>query len=284
MFNIKPEHLGGGNVLFRNVLNVPQEDLINHLSSLKDEWRKENFRIVYDDLGNPLHAVNKGDFIYDISSMNSAPVRIQKLTHKFFQECDNAIYACLLEYIEMFPAVLQCLWWRSTGHVLCYDEGASLGFHCDNDVNYRYGALPRTEHATRNVLSTIVYLNDSTDDESVDYSFSGGHMSIPYFDINITPAAGDILMMPASYLGGHEIHEVTRGSRYSYLSWFAQGSENHEKGINPLVPTEYYQNEGQWWLTSIIDDYDNHLVSKYVKDDLIPQKLLAHRNRENDHL
>jgi hypothetical protein len=179
--------------------------------------------------------------------------------------------------------VLQCLWWRSTGHVLCYDEGASLGFHCDNDVNYRYGAAPKTEHATRNVLSALVYFNDLSDDESLPYSFSGGNMSIPYFDIDIKPAAGDVLLMPASYLGAHEIHEVTRGSRYSYLSWFAQGSGDTDKGIAPRTPDVYYKNEGQWWLTSIIEDYEQHLVSKYGELDSIPQNLTHFKSREKDH-
>jgi len=284
MFNIKPEHLGGGTVLFRNVLDVPQDSLLKELSSLKDEWRKENFEIVYDDSGAPLHAVNKGGFIYDLDSMSKAPVRIQKLTNPFFKECDLAIYACLLEYIEIFPAILQCLWWRSTGHVLCYDEGASLGFHCDNDVNYRYGAIPSTEHATRNVLSALLYFNDSTEDDSVEHSFSGGHMTIPYFDIDITPRKGDVLLMPAGYLGAHEIHEVTRGSRYSYLSWFAQGSEDRDKGICPMVPDEYYKNEGQWWLNTIIEDYESHLDSKYQNSDLIPQGKVSFKSREKDHL
>jgi len=283
MFNVKPEHLGGGTVLFRGVLDIPQQQLLEELSELKDKWKTENFRIVYDENGNPLHAINKGDFIYDLESMSKSPVRIQELVNPFFAQCDAAIYSCLLEYIEMFPAVLQCLWWRSTGHVLCYDEGASLGFHCDNDVNYRYGAVPRTEHATRNVLSALVYFNDSTDDESVDYSFGGGHMSIPYFGIDISPQKGDILLMPASYLGAHEIHEVTRGSRYSYLSWFAQGSEDKEKGISPMVPDDYYKNSGQWWLTSIIEDYDAHLKSKYRDSASIPEHMVGFKSRADDH-
>ena len=284
MNKINAEHLGGGTVLFKNVLDVPKTELIEHLSEIKENWRKENFKIVYDKDGNPLHAINKGDFIYDIESMNSAPVRIQSLTHPFFRECDDAVYQCLLEYIELFPAVLQCLWWRSTGHVLCYDEGASLGLHCDNDVNYRYGAIPKTEHATRNVVSALVYINDSTDDESVDYSFSGGHMSIPYFGLDITPTSGDILLMPAGYLGAHEIHKVTRGTRYSYLSWFAQGSEDKEKGVSPIVPDEYYKNAGQWWLTSIIEDYDKHISAKYEHPTGTNEKLFAFRTREKDHI
>ncbi len=283
MTNYTPQHLGGGTVLFSNAITVPQAEVIEYLVEQKDKWRKENFTLVHDENGKPTHAVNKGGFIYGLEDVMRAPVRVQELEHPFFEKCDTAIYSCLLEYIEMFPAILQCLWWRSTGHVLCYDEGASLGFHCDNDVNYRYGAIPKTEHATRNVLSALVYFNDSTDDESVPNSFSGGNMTIPYFDIDIKPRTGDILLMPANYLGAHEIHAVTRGSRYSYLSWFAQGSESEDKGICPMVPDTYYKNHGQWWMTSIVEDYAAHLEVKYENSAGIPDKLLDFKSRKNDH-
>lgn len=276
-------NLGGGTVLFKNAVDVPQDDVISYLEKEKERWREENFTIVRDEGGKPIHAINKGGFIYELEDMNASPVRIQNLEHPFFKTCDEAVYLCLLEYIEIFPAILQSLWWRSTGHVLCYEKGASLGLHCDNDVNYRFGAAPKEQHATRNVLSALVYINECTNDESVKYSFSGGHMEIPYFGIDIIPAKGDVLLMPANYVGAHEIKEVTRGSRYSYLSWFAQGSEDEQRGISPRVSDTYYKNHGQWWLDRIIEDYDSHLRAKYPNQELIPEHLTAFRERKNDH-
>lgn len=277
------ENLGGGTVRFVGALEVPQDDVLAYLVREKLRWKKENFSIIKDDNGNPIHAVNKGGFIYDLEDIDRSPVRIQKLEHEFFRVCDETIYKCLLEYVEIFPAILQSLWWRSTGHVLCYEEGAALGFHSDNDVNYRYGAEPREQHATRNVISALAYLNDSTDDESVPYSFSGGHMEIPYFDIDITPRAGDIVLMPANYLGAHLIKPVTRGSRYSYLSWFAQGSADEHRGIAPRVSETYYHNDGQWWLNTILDDYENHLINKFGDIKKVPEKLIAFKERKDDH-
>ena len=280
------EHLGGGTVVFRNAITVPQDTIIPHLEHLKEEARSQMFTIVKDENGNPLHAVNQGGFIYDLEKISKAPVRIMRLDHPFFVECEQALYKALLRYIEMFPAVLQSLWWRSEGHILAYDKGASLGFHSDNDVNYRYGAVPPTEHATRNVLSALIYFNDSVDDcdEETPYSFSGGHMTVPYFDVDIKPRTGDICMMPANYIGAHEILEVTRGTRYSYLGWFAQGSEDEKRGVNPQHEKNSSSIGGQYWMKTIIEDYEQYIVEKYPDNSTRPQHLLAVSSRQKDHV
>lgn len=281
-YELQPTHLGGGTVEFKNAIDIPQDEIIPYLDGLKNQWREENFTIVNDDDGNPLHAVNKGGFIYDLESMRRAPVRIQHMKHPFFVECENAIYQALIRYVEEFPALLQSIWWRSGGHVLCYDEGASLGFHSDNDVNYRYGSIPQLQHATRNVVSVLIYFNSCTDEgASCKYGFTGGHMTIPYFDIDLVPITGSIVFMSANYLGAHQIHEVTSGSRYSYLSWFAQGSEDAERGIKPIDSTEDIGAGGQWWVPRIIEDYANHLSVKY--GDSIPDGMLAYTSRKQDH-
>lgn len=280
------ENLGGGCVLFKNAIHVPQDTIIPLLEELKHTAREKMFTIVYDEAGKPTHALNQGGFIYDLEKIEKAPVRIMNLSHEFFHDCEDAIYAALLQYIELFPAILQSLWWKSEGHLLAYDVGGRLGFHCDNDVNYRYGALPPTEHATRNVVSALVYLNDCVDpgEEETPYSYSGGHMSIPYFDIDIKPKTGDILLFPANYLGAHEIFEVTRGTRYSYLSWFAQGSDHEDKGISPQHEKTGKVIGGQYWLKTIIEDYENYIVNKYPEAALRPQHLLAMTGRPKDHV
>jgi predicted 2-oxoglutarate/Fe(II)-dependent dioxygenase YbiX len=279
------ESLGGGVVVFRNAINIPQDTLIPYLEELKEKARGEMFTIVKGEDGAPLYALNQGGFKYDIAKMNKTPVRMMNLEHPFFQECEDALYKTLLQYVEMFPAILQCLWWRSEGHVLAYDEGAALGFHSDNDVNYRYGAVPPTDHATRNVLSALVYFNDSIDEgeEETPHSFSGGHMTIPYFDVDIRPRTGDICLFPANYLGAHEILEVTRGTRYSYLGWFAQGSEHQERGVNPLHEKKSEVIGGQYWMKTLVEDYEAYIIDKYPDAVTRPSHLLAVSSRQKDH-
>jgi hypothetical protein len=283
---MEPIHLGGGVVIFKNAIDINQDSVITHLESLKAKAREEMFTYVYDEEGVPLHVVNQGGFIYEIDDIEKSPVRMMHgLDPVFSQECEDAVYKALLMYVEMFPAILHCLWWRSTGHVLAYDKGAKLGLHSDNDVNYRYGAEPQMQHATRNVLSALVYLNDCTDDgeEIKPNSFSGGHMSIPYFDIDIKPEKGMICMMPANYLGAHEIFEVTRGTRYSYLGWFAQGSADPDRGVKPFEDKETMAMGNQLWLKTIIEDYKEYIDSKYAVGSA-PESLTLFNSRKKDHV
>lgn len=292
------KNLGGGVVVFGNAINVPQKKIISIIDNLSNRSLSEQYEYVKDEDGKITHAVNRSGFIYELESIEKTPIRIQNLTDSFFWECEKAIYQCLLEYIELFPAVLQCLWWKSEGHVLKYPTGSSLGFHCDNDVNYRYGKMPPFEHATRNVISALVYINDNCNPSDnvlnqvflqpspcSEYSFSGGEMKIPYSGITIKPKSGDIVLMPANYLGAHEIMQVTSGSRYSYLSWFAQGSPNTEKGISPEYPVTHEGRAvgGQWWMTSIIDDYNNYLMEKYGDEGKIPNGAMPFKSRKDDH-
>jgi len=280
------KNLGGGVVVFEDAISVPIHEITNLIDNLSDAAIKEQYEYVYDPEGKPIHAINKSGFIYQLDSIAKNPIRIQNLTDPFFRRCENVIYECLLEYIELFPAALQCLWWKSEGHVLRYPTGSSLGFHCDNDVNYRYGQMPPFEHATINVKSALVYINDNCDNSDCDeFSFTGGEMVIPYFDITIKPKSGTILFMPANYLGAHEIMEITSGSRYSYLSWFAQGSPQQEKGVSPQYPESSDDRPigGQWWMPTLIADYDKHLMDKYGDEGRIPPGATPFKSRKNDH-
>lgn len=108
-------------------------------------------------------------------------------------------------------------------------------------------------------------------------------MSIPYFNIDIKPSAGDILLMPANYLGAHEIHEVTSGSRYSYLGWYAQGSAHSEKGIDPNEPQETNLIGGQWWMPTFLEDYKKYITEKYGNIDNAPAELTPLRQEKESY-
>jgi hypothetical protein len=279
-------NLGGGVVLFEEAINVPQNEVIGVIDGIAEKSLKEQYDFVSDKNGQITHAVNKSGFIFELDSIAKTPIRMQGLEHQFFWDCETAIYSCLLKYVELFPAVLQCLWWKSEGHVLKYPTGSKLGFHCDNDVNYRYGQLPPFEHATRNVISALVYINDNCDGSDCgEYSFTGGEMILPYFDITIKPKSGTILFMPANYLGAHEIMEITSGSRYSYLSWFAHGSPHEDKGISPQEPSDSHGRPigGQWWIPTIVEDYGKYLMDKYGDEGRIPLGATPFKSRKDDH-
>ena len=91
-------------------------------------------------------------------------------------------------------------------------------------------------------------------------------------------------MMPANYIGAHEIAEVTRGTRYSYLGWFAQGSEDANKGVNPQHEKSSESIGGQYWMKTIIEDYEKYIYDKYPDNATRPSHLLAVSNRQKDHM
>jgi hypothetical protein len=88
------------------------------------------------------------------------------------------------------------------------------------------------------------------------------------------------VFFPANYTAAHEITTVDSGKRYSYLAWFAQGSEQPERSVNPqMKPTP---TGGQVWLSSVIQDYEDFLVDKYGESE-IPEHVALHRSRQKDH-
>ena len=265
---------GYGIVTIKNACNVDFANMTERLEKLEKIAIEENFTIVYNDEGNPIHAVNQGGFIYSMELMQASPLRLMSLGEDWYDKFEGDIYKGLMQYIEMFPALLPCLWWKTTGHILSYSKGASLGIHSDNDVNYRFGYAPESQHATRNVVSAIIFLNSHGED------FTGGSMKFPYANVEIFPSAGDLLFFPANYTAAHEITTVDSGKRYSYLAWFAQGSEQPERSVNPqMTPTP---TGGQVWLTSVIQDYEEFLVNKYGESE-IPEHVALHRSRQKDH-
>lgn len=283
------KNLGGGVVVFENAIDVPQREIIELLDSLSEKSLSENYEYVKNQNGEIIHAKNKSGFIYELESISKTPVRIQNLNHDFFWKCEKTIYSCLLQYIELFPSVLQCLWWRTEGHALKYPTGSHLGLHCDNDVNYRYWQFPPVENATRAVLTALIYINNSCNEGGCDEnSFSGGEMVIPHAGVTIKPKSGDIVFMPSNYMGAHEILEVTSGCRYTYLTLFSQGSGQDDKGITPMDPDLYIEKTdrpigGQWWMKNIISDYDEYLMKKYGDEGKIPIKAMPFKSRKDDH-
>ncbi len=59
------------------------------------------------------------------------------------------------------------------------------------------------------ILSIVGFLND--DYEGGEFLFSRKH--------EIPLKAGDILVFPSNFMYPHEVKEVTKGERYSFVAW-----------------------------------------------------------------
>jgi len=268
-------NLGTGIVLFKNALDIDQDLIVPYLFSLKEEAVKKDYTIIYDDNGFPSHAINRSGHRYIIDDIDTSCSHIMEFATPdkddkyidFFSKCENIIYKCLLEYIEIFPMILPCLWWRTQGHVVAYSPGSSFGLHSDNDVNYKPGAIPDQQLAIRNVVGAILYINSSYDstEEKDKYGYSGGEIVFPYANVKYSPKSGDLIMFPSNYLATHEVLPCNDGYRYGYVGYFAQGSEDEKRGIHIRDKSDVIDS-GQVWVPELFEDYINHVNKKYKND------------------
>ena len=87
-----------------------------------------------------------------------------------------------------------------------YSEGTLMRPHYDHIQSLFDG-----EKRGIPVLSIIGALNDCTDYEGGAFKF--------WKDFEIEMNKGDILIFPSCYLYPHQVEEVTKGERYTFVSW-----------------------------------------------------------------
>jgi predicted 2-oxoglutarate/Fe(II)-dependent dioxygenase YbiX len=187
----------------------------------------------------------------------------------FFKACEDVLYKCMIRYVEFFPMMLPCLWWRTQGHIVAYSKGSRFGKHCDNDVNYQPGAEPDQQLAIRNVLGGLIYFNNSVssiDEMKNKNDYVGGEIFFPYANFTYSPKAGDVIMFPSNYLGTHKVFECKEGERYAYVGYFSQGSSDPSRGVNIRQPSDI-MDSGQVWMPDIVDDYLQAINEKYGDTD-----------------
>jgi predicted 2-oxoglutarate/Fe(II)-dependent dioxygenase YbiX len=83
--------------------------------------------------------------------------------------------------------------------MLHYSEGYYIKEHCDD-----YGGLAR-------VLTCSLNLSDDHD---------GGLFRFFRGEFDVSLKAGDAIVFPANFMFPHEVTEITRGERYSIVTWF----------------------------------------------------------------
>ncbi len=161
--------------------------------------------------------------------------------YKMLELLQNTTDNCLLDYLNLFPLAGKCIWWKIKSHILVYPEGAYLGMHSDQSVDYEYGSPhPTDQIATRTTVSTIAFFNDNveTEEELDGTNFTGGLVKFGYLGIEYAPKKGDILFFPSNYIASHGVSMVKGGSRYSHVGWYCHGSPNREFNEAVLDPVD----------------------------------------------
>lgn len=268
------ENLGSGVIVFKNVIDIDHDFLIPYIAKLQEKVVAEDFTIIHDDSGNAIYAINRSGHRFELDKINDVNRIMGFATedkasdvYKFFENCEEEVYQCLIRYVDHFPLILGSLWWKEQGHVVAYKVSYGMGYHSDNDVNYQPGAIPDLQLATRHVVGCILYLNDSVDsvDDITKYEFVGGELDFKYLNITYKPKSGDIVFFPSNYMASHQVKEIQHGARYAYISYFSQGSPDVVHGINPADSLPLIMS-GQVWIPELFDDYKNYITNKYGDD------------------
>lgn len=269
------EILGNGVIRFRNALKGDWDTVYDYIDEMVKRERSAMYEPTTDpETGEPAY-INRSGYLFSQESIDSMPHRGSAIhqdkrdeVHQLFDTFEDARDACLLRYFEKYPLAYNCVWWKVKGHIVAYGPGVYLGSHSDISAEYVYGIhQTRNELALRNVVSCLIYLNDSVDseDELNGRNFTGGDFHFDYLDVSFKPKAGDIVMFPSNYMAAHQVLPVGKGQRISYLGWYSQGTPNpavHEDVTDPLQQPEVARISTNVWLPTLREDYRNFLTER----------------------
>jgi len=272
------ENLGGGILVFKNVFKFDEEPVYQYLDDRAAKSHQNRWEYIEAEDGET-YGINEDGFRYRPEDIPATPVRIlhpidantPDHAREFFYNMEDTIYKCLLKYTDYFPLIVGCLWWRNRGHILRYEGQGVLGAHCDNDTNYKVTEgvryMPRGQMAARQTCGALVYLNDCVDtpEELNDRNFVGGYLRFFHLGIEYKPQKGDIVFFPTNYMASHDVDRMTDGVRYSYLSFFGQGSGHAEANIQIVEPQDSIQWCPAMWMNNIYDDYEKYCKSEYSR-------------------
>ena len=171
------------------------ENCIDELD--KCTWKKHEWYAPRTDSLNEISEDNELDIInLDMFSYN-----VKKINDFIIQN----LHSVITEYIESFKYDWFSGW---TGYSPIrfnrYSSGQTMLSHCDHIQSIFDGKRKGIP-----TLSIIGILNDD---------YEGGEL-IMFEDKKIDTKKGDLIIFPSNFLYPHKITPVTKGVRYSYVSW-----------------------------------------------------------------
>lgn len=162
------------------------KQIINELE--EDKWEKHAYN-------NPITDVNTSyDDDLDMSYQNAAVTN--KLQGLFEQ--------CVKEYVSTIPPLSFSLQALTRIRFNRYNVGTNMKPHFDHIHTIFDG-----ERKGVPVLSVLALLNDD---------FEGGDF-LMFGNKKVKLSAGDIIIFPSNFMYPHAVTTVTKGTRYSCVSW-----------------------------------------------------------------
>ena len=275
--DFETEELAPGIVVVRNAFKIDQDLVLSHIDSRAEEAHKNRWS--YKEIDGVTYGINEDGFKYRMEDVPAAPIRIldpvnpktEEEVKNFFIYLEDQIYKGLIKYIDHYPLMIGSIWWKTRGHILRYGDGGILGCHADNDTNYkvtngvRY--MPKGMVASRQTCGALLYLNDCVDDESEldGRNFTGGHLRFVHLGVSYKPQKGDIIFFPTNYVAAHDVGRMGNGVRYSYLTFFGQGSSDQLANVIISEPSESFEWCPPVWFNNIYDDYEMYCRTPYSR-------------------
>ena len=171
------------------------ENCINE--SNKCDWQKHEWYNSVSDFSQG----RSGDNELEILNVNMFSNNIHKINDFIIQN----LHSTILEYIESFKFDWFIGWeGYSAMKFIRYYPGQTMQKHCDHIHSLFDG-----ERKGIPILSIVGILNDD---------YEGGEL-IMFEDKKIDTKKGDLLIFPSNFLYPHKVTPVTKGVRYSYVSW-----------------------------------------------------------------
>lgn len=273
---MESEIIAPGIVVIHNAFNIDQDTLLDHIDSRAEEAHKNRWKWITAEDGKE-YGINEDGFRYRPEDVPHTPVRIldpvnpqtEQHIKDIFIYLEDQIYKALIKYIDHYPLMIGSIWWKTRGHILRYGDGGVLGCHADNDTNYKVTKgvryMPKGMVASRQTCGALLYLNDCVDSEKElnGRNFTGGHLRFVHLGVSYKPKKGDIIFFPTNYLAAHDVEKMGKGSRYSYLTFFGQGANDHSANIVICEPEDSKEWCPPVWINNIYDDYEAYCKSPY---------------------
>ena len=202
-----------------NVINPEGlQELITHIKSSP----AEDLSVFDPDKTN---ATGKTSWIVDkqtrdtqIVPMGNLFPKIEQLLRHAVKEIINPFYQCEVHSSEI-------------PQVLSYGIGGHYKPHIDGESIW---VTPRGEKiwkkSTDRDISMVFYLNDD---------FEGGDFVFPELKVRVRPEPGMMVCFPSNHQYVHGVEPVTRGKRYSIVTWATVKGQPSMDEINTQLSQQY---------------------------------------------
>ena len=207
-------------VLIRpNVINSQGlQELVDHIKSSPAEDLSVFDPDKTNATGQTSWIVDKQTRDTQIVPMGNLYPKIEDLFRNSVREIINPFYQCEVDSSEI-------------PQVLSYGIGGHYKPHIDGESIWM---TPRGEKiwkkSTNRDLSIIYYLNND---------FEGGDFIFPELKIRVRPEPGMMVCFPSNHHYSHGVEPVTKGKRYSIVSWATVKGFPSMDEINQQLSQEY---------------------------------------------